>query len=101
MTVYEDRDDYGFVNSWDSEEYGSTGPRLACCTIRPYFIDWVIADEIAFPDSSPGSSRDGRRRLAEEYYGGEVDVFTPEEFRELFGYEPEKLEGEEEWFAQN
>ena len=52
MVLYEDRDDYGFNSdvdpmgnpltngSYDSREWGSAGPRIACCTITPYWIDW-------------------------------------------------------------
>ena len=52
MVLYEDQDDYGQngnINplgnplthgSWDSREYGSAGPRIACCTITPYWINW-------------------------------------------------------------
>ena len=48
------------------------------------------------------SRGDGRRRLAEEHFGtDEVDVFTPDQFRELFGFEPEMLEGEDQWFTQD
>ena len=38
MTVYEDEDDYGLGTrlpyDWDSKEFGSKGPRIACCTIE-------------------------------------------------------------------
>ena len=107
MTIYEGFDDYGTApgpfGKYDSTEFGSAGPRVACCTIRPYYINWYAEKEINADGSIGGLGMDfdGNRRRLEEYYGGEVDVFTPEEFRELFGYEPEKLEGEEEWFAQN
>lgn len=99
MTVYEDPDDYGCGGTWDSREYGSAGPRIACCVIRPYYIDWPKADEKSIDDSM--SLRDHGRRLAEEHYGEEVDVFTPDQFRELFGFEPESLPGEEDFFNQN
>ena len=35
------------------------------------------------------------RRLAEERYGEEVEVFTPDQFRELFGVEPERHPGDD------
>lgn len=41
------------------------------------------------------------RRLAKEIYGEEVEVYTPDQFRELFGFEPEKLPGEDDWIDQN
>ena len=44
---------------------------------------------------------DKGRRLAEEHFGEEVEVFTPHQFRELFGFEPEKLPGEDDWLDQN
>ena len=37
------------------------------------------------------------RKLAQEHYGEEVEEFTPDQFRELFGFEPEKLPGEDDW----
>ena len=101
MVLYEDQDDYGqngnidplgnpMTNgSWDSREYGSAGPRIACCTITPYRIDYY-ADAQTLEPSGPG------RRLTEEHDGEEVEVFTPDQFRELFGFEPEKLPGEDE-----
>ena len=76
MTVYENSDDYGFGGTWDSREYGSAGPRIACCVIRPYYIDWYAKDEASIDDST--SIKSHHRRLAEEHYGEEVDVFTPD-----------------------
>ena len=50
MVVYERPDDFGMdawgapapgtPYSWDTEEYGSTGQRIACCEIRKFYIDW-------------------------------------------------------------
>ena len=43
------------------------------------------------------------RKLADELteaIGEDLEVFTPEEFVELFGYEPERFAGEMD-FAQN
>ena len=50
MVVYERPDDFGMdawgapapgtPYSWDTEEYGSTGQRIACCEIRQFWIDW-------------------------------------------------------------
>ena len=80
MTVYEDQDDYGFGGTWDSKEYGSAGPRIACCTITPYKIDWQVQE--AEVDTRGG------RRLEVDDDGEEVEVYTPQEFRELFGFEP-------------
>ena len=31
----------------------------------------------------------------------DVDVFTPDQYRELFGHEPEKLPFEDDMFGQN
>ena len=112
MVLYEDQDDYGqnsdidplgnpLTNgSWDSREYGSAGPRIACCTITPYKIDWYAeaeAEAQTLKPSGPG------RRLTEEHDGEEVEVevFTPDQFRELFGFEPEKLPGEDDLLDQN
>ena len=110
MVLYEDQDDYGqnsdidplgnpLTNgSWDSREYGSAGPRIACCTITPYKIDWYAeAEAQTLKPSGPG------RRLTEEHDGEEVEVevFTPDQFREIFGFEPEKLPGEDDLLDQN
>ena len=73
MTVYEDSDDYGFGGTWDSKEYGSAGPRIACCTITPYYIDWQVQQADQLEPTKGGR----RRQLAEEYYGEEIEVFTP------------------------
>ena len=104
MVLYEFPDDYGLdpKGSYFSKEYGSAGPRIACCTITPYYIDWWYKspneDDIKQLDESDKKSFDEfgpvRRRLAD---GEEVEVFIPEEFRELFGFEPEKLPGEDDW----
>ena len=89
MVVYEHPDDYGFGGTWDSEEFGSTGPRLACCQIKRFIVDWEQAED---------SSVRGRG-LAEEL--DDVDVFTVDQYRELFGQEPEKLPGDTGFFDQN
>ena len=88
MVVYEHKDDYGFGGTYDSEEFGSSGPRIACCHIRPFKIDWIVAESAG-------------RGLSDELEEG-VEVFTPEQYRELFGYDPVKLPGEEDdLFLQN
>ena len=50
MTIYEGADDYGLApgpfGKFDSKEFGSAGPRIACCVIRPYFIDWFVYEEL-------------------------------------------------------
>ena len=93
MVIYEDGDDYGFGGTWHSKEYGSGGQRVACCTIRPYYIIWdTNVKEVELAGHA--------RRLSAEM-GEDVDVFTPEQYRELFGHEPEKFAFEEELFNQN
>lgn len=100
MVVYEDGDDYGFGNTWHSWEYGSGGQRVACCTIRPYYIYWdVVIHDVKEVDTIDVIDRH-RRQLSEEM-GEDVDIFTPEQYRELFGHEPEKFAFEENLFNQN
>jgi hypothetical protein len=102
MVIYEDGDDYGFGGTWHSWEYGSGGQRVACCQIRPYHINWFTdasADVRDVKDATIDVSGRGRGLAAE--YGEDVDVFTPDQFRELFGYEPEKFAFEMEEFGQN
>ena len=94
MTVYEDPDDYGFgprlPYDWDSKEYGSKGPRIACCTIKRYIVDWEQAE---------AQSESKGRGLADEL--DDVEVFTVDQYRELFGQEPERLPGDPGFFEQN
>ena len=35
LTIYEDEDDFGANPTYKSKTFGSTGPRIACCTIYP------------------------------------------------------------------
>ena len=102
--MYEDTDDYGFGGTWDSREYGSAGPRIACCTITPYWIKWEASDDLALTSEEQQAlddERDKRRKLARELYGEDVEEFTPDQFRELFGEEPVKMPGEDDWLTQN
>ena len=84
MTVYEFGDDLGTNDTFASQWYGSACKEIACCNIRPFKIKWpcedcmYAVDEVIKPD--------GRNLGAMEE---DFDVFTPEGFRELFGYEPE------------
>lgn len=96
MTVHEFGDDYGFGDpyslgypSWDSRENGSMGPRIACCTIKRYQINWE--------DARDDSASRGRG-LADDL---DVEVFTVGQFRELFGMEPERLPGDPGYNDQN
>ena len=84
--------------SWDSREYGSAGPRIACCTITPYWINWYDDDAADLAEAEMSVKG---RKLAQEHYGEEVEEFTPDQFREFFGFEPEKLPGEDDLLDQN
>ena len=92
MTVYEFPDDYGSNPAiFASKEYGSAGKEIACCTIyNKYIIIGTTTVDIATKLSGRGRGLD-----VEE----DVDVFTREEFRELFGFEPEQ--DEEVHFLEN
>lgn len=85
MTVYEFGDDLGTSDTFASQWYGSACKEIACCNIRRFKIKWP--QKIDFEVSVDEDSRDPGRDLGamEE----DVDYFTPEGFRELFGYEPE------------
>ena len=101
MTIYEHRDDYGFHpdNTWDSNMYGSAGPAIACCNIRVLQIAWVVDEKLQNLNQSidkRGTNSDGSRGRGLDELEEDVDVFTPEEFREMFGYDPE--EDEEAFF---
>jgi len=93
MTVYEGSDDFGFQDTFASSWYGSACKEVACCTIRPYWIDWYSATERTFTKESTAEEPTGRGLVADEL-GEDMDVFTPEEFRVLFGYEPERFANE-------
>lgn len=85
MTVYEGSDDFGFQDTFASSWYGSACKEVACCSIRPYWINW---GNTAYVKESTG------RGLVADELGEDMDVFTPEEFRVLFGYEPERFASE-------
>ena len=91
MTVYEGSDDFGFQDTFASSWYGSACKEVACCSIRPYWINWGIATDVQ--KSADVQKSEGRGLVADEL-GEDMDVFTPEEFRVLFGYEPERFASE-------
>lgn len=86
MTVYEFGDDEGDAGTYASEIYGSACREIACCNIRKLAINW--AKESNF--ESDTSSGRNLGAIEEE----EVDYFTPEEHRELFGFDPEPTLGD-------
>lgn len=82
MTVYEFPDDYGSnPGIFASKEYGSAGKEIACCTI---YNKYIIVQPTATVEIA--TKLHGRGLDVEE----DVEVFTREEFRELFGFEPEQ-----------
>ena len=96
MTLYEHRDDYGFHpdKTWDSLEYGSAGPAIACCNIKMVKINWIKENGLGNLNKALDKNGRGLDALEED-----VEVFTPEEFRQMFGYDPE--EDEEDLFLNN
>lgn len=82
MTIYEFGDDLGTGSTWASQWNGSAGKEIACCTIRRWKINWAAEAEADKETFKPNGR--GLGALEED-----VDVFTPEEFRELFGYAPD------------
>lgn len=88
MTVYEFADDYGLGTTWNSQEYGSTGPRIACCEIRQWGFK---AAEV--------ETKEGRGLAGE--LEDDVDLFTVDEYREFFGHDPEFFPGEPGYIDQN
>ena len=100
MVVYEGSDDYGFADTFASAWYGSACREVACCQIRPYKIKW---DAEFDGELGPAKEKEEGRKLSDELseeIGEDLEVFTPEEFLELFGYEAERFAGEMD-FAQN
>ena len=97
MTLYEDKDDFGTASpwTWKSYEFGSAGPAIACCNIKlAGKISWIKENGLNNLDQSKGLRGRGLDALEED-----VEVFTPEESREMFGYDPE--EDEEDLFLNN
>ena len=103
MVVYEDGDDYGFGGTFHSKWYGSGGQRIACCTIRPYYIIWDTIEPEPVDDNKDLLEEPmcGDVRCLAGEVDADVDAFTPDQFRELFGYEPEMFAYEKEQLGQN
>ena len=104
MVVYEGGDDYGLRDTFASDWYGSACREVACCHIQPYWINWFHATTV--PDGN-GNGNGGRNERADEVasngnkgrhladeLGEDMEVFTPEEYFELFGVEPERFASE-------
>ena len=81
MTVYEGEDDFGSSDTYASQYNGSACREIACCNIRRYHIIWEAATDYQYIDKD-----DGRNLNAMDE---DIDYFTPEEFRNLFGYDPD------------
>ena len=79
MTVYENGDDMGTQDTYASQFNGSACREIACCNIRRYQIIWEAATDFQYID-------DGRNLNAMDE---DIDYFTPDEFRNLFGYDPD------------
>ena len=52
MTVYENPDDHGTLLTWESQEFGSTGSRIACCEIREIYIPDLVDEEESDDDNA-------------------------------------------------
>ena len=87
MVLYEKGDDFGndpdntFASTW----WGTGCEPIACCNIR--FIKVINPDDPVDADTKD-VAKDGRRLL--EDLDADVEVFTVEEYRELFGEEPDE-----------
>ena len=69
MTIHELPGDFYATSEEPNENNGNCGRPLACCNIRPYRVIKYTAHS---------------RKLDDEIEEG-VDVFTPEEFAQMFG----------------
>ena len=86
MTIYENGDDLGVNHTYESRLNGSSCKEIACCNIRPFSIQWI--DDVISPSNGSDTASGGGRNLSAQA-DQEIDVFTPEEFRLLFGYDPD------------
>ena len=82
MTVYENGDDFGFNDTYASQWYGSACREIACCNIRKWKIVWPQEYTIEVNEDKSGRNL---KDLEED-----IDYFSPDEFRELFGVEPDQ-----------
>ena len=86
MVAYSDPDDFGLGPTDESLIYGNMGEMIACCLIRPMKIV-IAADPVDYAEAKV----DGRGRMLDDDEG---DVFTPEEFRELFEMDYEEIDAQ-------
>ena len=86
MTIYENEDDNGTNDSYESRLNGSSCKEIACCNIRPFKIIWT--DDVAISPTNNDDTVSGRGRKLVAL-DKDIDAFTPEEFRLLFGYNPD------------
>jgi len=93
LVVYEDRDDYGFGGTYDSKEYGSTGPRIACCTITQLDVDWRDSKDDSMDDQVRTDERGGGRGLSAALDEDDF-LIDSDEYRLLFGEESELFASE-------
>lgn len=86
MVAHEEPDDFGLANTRLSATNGSMGREIACCTITQFYMRLAVedADSRNLQDLEPGT-----------------EVFTEDEYRQLFGvdFDPEEFEGMD--FLQN
>ena len=83
MVLYEKPDDFGMEDTFASKWWGSSCEPIACCNVRQFKVAPVI-------DDSQFEMKDAGRGLQE--IGPDVDIFTVEEFRNLFGEEPDEFD---------
>jgi len=94
LVVYEASDDYGSGGTFDSREFGSTGPRIACCLIKPYKNDRE--------DTIRNEELDSGGRLLAEESDEDMFEFSPGDFRQLLGEESAKMfENEMSFYDQD
>ena len=95
MIVYEGKDDEGLGCTDESYWNGTVGREIACCNIRRVYILSPVELEYAEAEKT-----DLGRGLSEEF-GGEVDIMSEDQFRELFDGMWDDLDEIDDLFDQN
>ena len=85
MVLYAQPDDLGLAGTDASKLNGSVGREIACCNI----IGYKVIDLIGVPDNAL-IPKIKKRRLDDIDGEEEIEVFTPQEYKEFFGedYDP-------------
>lgn len=87
MVVYEKGDDFGndsstpFASSW----WGSGCYEIACCNVQQFAVVLTLQDV----DNIEEAKKEGSGRGLDDLHG-DVELLTVDEFRALFGEEPDE-----------